>query len=82
MSRLRNRFPKLRSILMDEATCCEFMSLTIEGNAVDRDPPANLNHAERETYLNLRRTRRRLEQERIPQAAVIRAIETMMHDGW
>ncbi len=81
MSRLRNRFPRLRSILMDEATYCQFKSWAIEGNAVDRDPPANLSRAERETYLNLRRTRHRLEQERIPQTAVVRAIEALKHDG-
>ena len=81
MSRLRNRFPAIRSILMDEATYVEFESLAIEGNAVDRDPPANLNHPERVTYLTLRRSRRRLEQERIPQAAVVRAIKTITQNG-
>ncbi len=71
LARLRRRFPHEKSLLMDEQTWTIFQSLSIPGNLIDRDLPAELTDEERRLCQRLAESERRLEQERIPQATVV-----------
>ena len=69
---VRNRFPQVRSLLMDQATLERYRSLAIEGNPHASDLPVPMELAEHEAaaFVKCRDQQLRLEQERIPQADV------------
>lgn len=75
LSRLRQRFPHIRSLLMDQRTLDQFEHLAIPGNPVNREPPAHLTTEETEVCQSLIHRQLRLEQERVPQSEVIEAIK-------
>jgi hypothetical protein len=73
LARLRRHFPLVKSLLMDKTTWRDFQSLSIPGNVIDRDLPERLTTEERHLCQQLAESQRRLEQERIPQRAVVAA---------
>jgi hypothetical protein len=73
LARLRRHFPQLKSLLMDEPTWITFQSLSIGGNVIGRALPERLTAEERCLCQRLAESQRRLEQERIPQSAVMAA---------
>lgn len=76
LNRLRQRFPHIRSLLMDQKTLEQFGHFAIPGNPVKREPPAHLTAEETDVWQLLSDRQLRLEQERIPQSEVIAAIRT------
>lgn len=70
LSRLRNLFPHIKSVLMDISTLNHDPKLVIKGNGSKPAPPTNLSPAEAEAFLECLQDNRRLEQEKIPQPIV------------
>ena len=81
LSRLRQRFPQTRSLLMNQPKWARFDHLAIAGNPVTRSPTGHLSADELELCSALLQIQRRLEQERIPQPEVIRAVESVVRDA-
>lgn len=75
LDRLRQRFPHIRSLLMDRTTLEQFEHLAIPGNPVKREPPKYLTPEETAVWQLLSDRQLRLEQERIPQTEIIAAIK-------
>lgn len=70
LSRLRNLFPHVESILMDSETLKKHTALVIEGNRSKPDTPTNLTPAEANAFRLCFQGNIRLEQESIPQSYV------------
>lgn len=70
LSRLRNLFSHVRSILMDSETLRQHTRLLIKGNGSRPEAPTNLSNAEAVAFQECLQNNYRLEQESIPQAKV------------
>lgn len=68
LSRLRGRFPALKSVLMDEPTFRTFRNLAGKGVPAGR-PPANLTSAELEAFKQVALHGLRIEQEKLPHSS-------------
>lgn len=83
LSRLRNLFPHVESVLMDKSTLHEHERFIIEGNNSSASQPTNLTPAEADAFRYCREHNRRLEQERILQPfiddALIEAAKGPIH---
>ncbi len=77
LSRLRNLFPHIKSVLMDISTLNHDPKLVIKGNGSKPAPPTNLSSAEAEAFLECLQDNRRLEQEKIPQPIVDQAFNSL-----
>lgn len=77
LSRLRNVFPHVQSILMDTRTLHRHAGVAIEGNGTKPEQPTNLTPTEAAAFQECLQNNRRLEQERIPQAAVDEAFKPL-----
>jgi hypothetical protein len=73
LSRLRGKFPSIRSMMMDTATLEKFRNLTGAGEKAGK-APINLTDGEREAYETVERETLRLEQEKIPQITVLNTL--------
>ncbi len=78
LSTLRTIFPSTRSFMMDMGTLERWQTMIVPGTNRQREMPANLTKAEREVYLRCRDGNLRLEQERIPQDAVLASIAQLL----
>ncbi|MEJ7590740.1 MAG: Wadjet anti-phage system protein JetD domain-containing protein [Planctomycetaceae bacterium] len=79
LSRLRIRFPQTRSFLMDDTTLLRWKdSLAISGTDRRRDVPALLTEPETTAFSFCNTHNMRIEQERIPQAAVAEAVSELI----
>ena len=74
LSSLRAIFPSARSFLMDSATLERWSSLVVPGTGRQRDVPAHLTDVEQQVFLRCRDENLRLEQERLPQDAVLNEV--------
>lgn len=75
LSRLRIRFPQTHSFLMDEATVLRWQhALGSGGTGRSPDPPAQLTLGEMAAFRICAEQNLRIEQERIPQSAVVEAV--------
>ena len=75
LSRLRIRFPGTRSFLMDDATLNQWSDkLAVPGNVRSREVPPMLTKTETAAFRLCVTGNLRVEQERIPQAAVLEAV--------
>lgn len=74
LARLRCAYSHITSLLMDEATLSAWRHLAVAHDSSDQSPPSGLHPDERRTLERLLAARLRLEQERIPYAAVIKAL--------
>lgn len=72
---LRAAFPKTRSVMMDEATLLQFKECCGPGVVTKTEPKPLLTATESATYARVRTSNRRLEQERIPHAFAVAAIQ-------
>jgi hypothetical protein len=77
LSMLRNRFPHVRSLLMDWFVLEEFMELTGVGNGSQPATPTNLTSAETTAFEYCRTHDLRLEQEKLPQPYVERTLAVL-----
>ena len=78
LSRLRIRFPQLRSFLMDSDTVDRWKDeLGVPGTGRTSDPPAMLSAEEFTAFQKCSSCNLRIEQERIPQSAVIEAVRSL-----
>lgn len=77
LSDLRALFPQAQSLFMDFQSVDAWRHLAVEGNQQSPDVPANLTPEEKEAFLMCREHNIRIEQERIPQAAVREVIASM-----
>jgi hypothetical protein len=66
LSRLRSKFPSIRSVMMEVATFEKYRHLTGAGEKAGK-PPGNLTAEEQKAYDVVARENLRLEQEKIPQ---------------
>lgn len=71
LSRLRALFPHTRSVMMDEPAIARWRHLTVQGTERKAVPPPHLNSSERVAFELCVEKNLRLEQERLPQSAVI-----------
>lgn len=79
LSRLRIRFPQTRSFLMDAPTLTQWKdSLAVAGTARPRDVPVLLTESETAAFKFCVANNVRIEQERIPQAAVFQAADELV----
>ena len=79
LSRLRIRFPQTRSFLMDDTTVARWKdSLAVFGTDRPREVPALLTEPETTAFNFCVANNVRIEQERIPQAAVVEAVSELM----
>ena len=79
LSRLRIRFPQTRSFLMNDTTLLRWKdSLSIPGTARPRAVPALLTEPEATAFNFCVAHNVRIEQERIPQAAVVEAVSELV----
>jgi hypothetical protein len=69
LSRLRGRFPSIRSLMMDITTLEKYRHLTSDGEKAGK-PPINLTIEEHAAYEITSRENLRLEQEKIPQPSM------------
>lgn len=74
LSSLRAILPDAQSLLMDEGTLDQWHGLCTPGNAPGPESLPHLTDRERAAYARCRRENLRLEQERLPQAAVAAAV--------
>lgn len=81
LSRLRNLFPKVESILMDMATLDAHKDWIVEGNATEPTPPTNLTESETRAFSHCLRTNARLEQEKILQPYVDSIFDRLDPEG-
>jgi len=73
LARLRSKFQSIHSFLMDKSTLDEFRGLVGSGEKAGK-APVNLTDAERLAFDEVERENIRLEQEKIPQKAVVAAM--------
>lgn len=78
LSRLRNLFPHVCSIMMDLDALNQHEAATVKGNQSQTDSPVNLTSKESEAFEYCLRNHCRLEQERILQAFVENTVQTIM----
>lgn len=78
LGRVRSHFPQVRSILMDEQTLRSWRHLAIRDPNLNAPEPICLTESEQKLYEVLREKRLRLEQERIPIAAVNHELERLL----
>jgi hypothetical protein len=71
LSRLRALFPHTRSVMMDEPAIARWRHLKVQGTGRKPVPPPHLSSSERVAFELCVEKNLRLEQERIPQSAVI-----------
>jgi hypothetical protein len=74
LSRLRNLFAHVESVLMDKATLDAHKRFVIDGNNSSAAQPTNLTPTETDAYRYCREHNRRLEQERILQPFIDRVL--------
>ncbi|MEX0599402.1 MAG: Wadjet anti-phage system protein JetD domain-containing protein, partial [Rhodothermales bacterium] len=74
LSRLRAFLPEARSVMMDVETFECFREYAVSGPPVDEHAAPHLHPAERAVFRSLAQTNLRLEQERIPQAYVVKQL--------
>jgi len=78
LSRLRSRFPQVRSLLMDAATVERWKDqLAVSGTGRKPDPPVLLNDGELAAFELCSANNLRIEQERIPQSAVVETVRSL-----
>ena len=77
LSRLRNLFPHVQSILMETRTLRRHADVASAGNGTKPEQPTNLTSTEAEAFHECVQGNLRLEQERIPQPTVDEAFETL-----
>jgi hypothetical protein len=77
LSRLRNCFPHVKSVLMDAAALIYHSNLVIEGNGSTPHVPTNLSPMEAEAFHECFRRNLRVEQESIPQSSVDLAFKAL-----
>ncbi|MBX3423947.1 MAG: hypothetical protein KF752_20510 [Pirellulaceae bacterium] len=70
LSSLRQRFPLVKSLMMDAATLNQFRCLIGPGNQASPEPPKHLESHELEAFQLCRDNNWRLEQEHVPQSYV------------
>ncbi len=73
LSRLRHRFPGIRSLMMEADPLKAFHGLAGKGERVGK-PPANLTASENDAYAEVARKNLRLEQEKIPHAYALQVL--------
>ena len=78
LAHVRSRWPQVRSLMMDIGTLEHFSALVISGNTYPPElaPPSELTADEQAAFMRCRDASLRLEQERIPQAAVNERLST------
>lgn len=81
LGRLRQRFPRLRSLLMDAATIERFRTSCVGVPSCPPPPMPGLTAEEAAAYAHVTQHGLRLEQERIPQSAVMAALLTVCPDS-
>jgi hypothetical protein len=69
LSRLRSKFPSIRSVMMEVDTFEKYRHLTGAGEKAGK-PPSNLTTEKQQAYDIVARENLRLEQEKIPQPAL------------
>lgn len=74
LSELRTILPQTQSIFMDDAAVAEWHHLAVAGNARASSVPPHLKQGEKAAFLLCVDQNLRIEQERIPQAAVVAAL--------
>jgi len=77
LSQCREMFEQTKSFLMDLKTVQGFSDLAIEWQNISRSVPKMLDESELAAYHSLLQKRLRLEQERIPQAFVLKSLREM-----
>lgn len=77
LDRLRQWAPHVKSILMNPSALDEFQRLATSGNGSEPQELENLTSNERECYVTICQTNRRIEQEHIGTEALLRAIQEM-----
>jgi hypothetical protein len=77
LSRLRERYPHVQSILMDDVCLDRWESLLIRGNETSCEQPLFLNAGEGRAFARCRESNLRLEQERIPQAEILQVCASL-----
>jgi len=75
LSALRALLPQTRSLLMDDATLDRLKSLAIHHTGGRPSMPPYLTESEQAAYIQCRDNNLRLEQERVPQAEVLRVFD-------
>jgi hypothetical protein len=75
LSDLRSLFPHTQSMLMNQETLLCWRHLAVAGTGRQLSVPANLTSEERDAFSLCLKDNLRLEQERLPQKAVLQAIE-------
>ena len=77
LSRLRERYPHVQSILMDDVCLDRWESLLIRGNETSCEQPLFLNAGEGRAFARCRESNLRLEQERIPQTEILQVCASL-----
>lgn len=77
LSRLRERYPHVQSILMDDVCLERWESLWIRGNESLLEQPMFLEAGEGRAFVRCRESNVRLEQERIPQAEILQVCASL-----
>ena len=77
LSRLRNLFPNVASLMMDTPTLESQREYIVDGNGTRPDLPTNLTNSEADAFAHCARENRRLEQEKIHQAYVDSVFENL-----
>jgi len=77
LSALRMMFPQVQSLFMDEAAVGTWQHLAIDGTGRTPAVPPHLTQSERNAYLVCVEHNLRIEQERIPQTAVVAAFSRL-----
>ena len=81
LSRLRNLFVHVESIMMDSTTLNQHSKLLIEGNGSKPNMPTNLTATEAEAFRECIQGNQRLEQEVIPQSYVAEVFDSLHRKG-
>lgn len=82
LSALRARLPQVQSILMDRQTVTAFRELATAGKGGNGRTPAHLTPREVEAFELLRAENLRIEQEKLPPAAIQKALAAKAGCGW
>ena len=78
LARLREAFPRTKSIMMDAATMTRFRDLCVAGVVSNAQIRPQLTSTEEKAHQLVRASNLRLEQERIPNQFAATAIETAL----
>ena len=81
LSRLRTKFPKTQTILMEPATLERFIHLALPGKGCVREAPRNLTVTERAAFDKIMSENLILEQEKLPEHVSKQALETLILSG-